>query len=319
MAISRPNQVEAYQPSEAELKAGQYSPETLGKILSAFSQDGLILLQNVIPREIIEKLNKRMCEDTERKIRDPAQRYNHGVKSNILQRPPIVESEYLNEELYFNTFLLQVANAYLGGTPIWNWLTANTAIANTPGIRQPAHKDSGGFDHPQFPYYFIANVPLCDFSVENGSTEFWLGSHQATSSADQLVAKTADDLKPYGMARIGDPIPPIAEWAKEERMSVRPPIQPRCGPGDIMIRDLRTWHAGMPNLSGAHRVMLGLGYQSPHHAGDFMKLHLPLAQKEFFAKSAGDKVEVRAQWYDHDEFAKTKADTVFWAGAKGDR
>lgn len=28
-----------------------------------------------------------------------------------------------------------------------------------------------------------------------------------------------------------------------------------------MIRDLRLWHAGMPNETDSHRIMLGLGYQ----------------------------------------------------------
>ncbi|KAI1775624.1 phytanoyl-dioxygenase family protein [Hypoxylon cercidicola] len=314
MAITRPNQVQGFQPSEAEKKAGKYSPETLGKLLSAFNQDGLVLLSSVIPKDIITSLNEKMCEDAEQKIKDPSQRYNHGVKSNILQRPPITDPNYLHEDIYFNPFLLQVANAYLGSTPTWNWLTANTALANTGGIRQPAHKDSGSFAHPQYPYYFIANIPLCNFTVENGSTEFWLGSHLETCADDQLVAKTAEDIEPYGMARIGDPIPPIADWAKEERLKIRPPIQPQCGPGDIMIRDLRTWHAGMPNFSDAHRVMLGLGYQSPHHSSEFMKLHLPLSQKEFFTEKAAGRVEVRAKWYEEEELAKTKADTAFHAG-----
>lgn len=28
-----------------------------------------------------------------------------------------------------------------------------------------------------------------------------------------------------------------------------------------MLRDLRTWHAGMPNESDHYRIMLALGYQ----------------------------------------------------------
>jgi hypothetical protein len=28
-----------------------------------------------------------------------------------------------------------------------------------------------------------------------------------------------------------------------------------------MLRDLRTWHAGMPNESEEYRIMLALGYQ----------------------------------------------------------
>ena len=47
----------------------------------------------------------------------------------------------------------------------------------------------------------------------------------------------------------------------EERRQIRPPIQPVCEEGDIMLRDLRTWHAGMPNESDDYRIMLALGYQ----------------------------------------------------------
>lgn len=80
MAITRPNQVQGFHPSETEQKAGKYSPETLGKLLSAFNQDGVVLLSNVIPREMIMRLNEKMCEDADRKTKDPSQGYNHGVK-----------------------------------------------------------------------------------------------------------------------------------------------------------------------------------------------------------------------------------------------
>jgi ectoine hydroxylase-related dioxygenase (phytanoyl-CoA dioxygenase family) len=85
-----------------------------------------------------------------------------------------------------------------------NWLTANTALAGTPGVRQPAHKDNT-FAHPLFPYYFIANVPLCEFSRANGATEFWLGSHAATTTADQPRSVSDADRAPYPGSRPGDP------------------------------------------------------------------------------------------------------------------
>lgn len=161
------------------------------------------------------------------------------------------------------------ASRYLGPRPVWNWLTANTAVANT-GARQPTHKDNS-FDHPMYPYYFIANIPLCDFSAANGSTEFWLGSHAHTSWLDQKQALTEDDVEPYRSsmvgaehfrsAKVGERIPPVREDVVAERLKIRPPIQPSCGRGDVMIRDLRLWHAGMPNSSDEHRIMLGLGYQ----------------------------------------------------------
>jgi hypothetical protein len=197
------------------------------------------------------------------------------LTANFLQRPPVTDASLLYPDVYYNGFLLQLANAsvfqdprpsrslahscsYLGPRPVFNWLTANTALANTGGMRQPAHKDCS-FVHPQYPYYFIANVPLCDFQVDNGATEFWLGSHAAASHREQVVATDPKQVEAYG--RLGEPLPYITEQAKTARQKIRPPIQPPCSVGDIMVRDLRTWHAGMPNQTSKHRIMIGLGYQ----------------------------------------------------------
>ncbi|KAI3390445.1 hypothetical protein diail_9651, partial [Diaporthe ilicicola] len=259
MKVEHEDAPRAITPTNKERSAGGYSPYNLQQVLSGLHQDGLVVLKGVVDLSHVDALNDAMCEDAEMKIADPAQVFNHNLKSNFLQRPPVTRSNLLHEDVYFNSFLLQVANAYLGQTPIWNWLTANTALANTAGMRQNEHKDSM-FDHPQCPYYFIANIPLCDFSVENGATEFWLGSHAATTVADQqhVTDETRSTWKPASAA---DRIPWISAEAKEARRAVRPPVQPVLGRGDIMIRDLRTWHAGMPNNSDKHRIMLGLGYQ----------------------------------------------------------
>ncbi|CAG9938664.1 unnamed protein product [Clonostachys rosea f. rosea IK726] len=313
MAVTSPSYgPQAISMSEDERREGKYSFQTLSKALGALHQDGLVVLKGVIPVEMIDKLNAKMCQDADERISDPSQGYNHGVKSNMLQRPPITDPQYLSQEVFFNKFLLQLANAYLGHRPVFNWLTANTALANTGGQRQPVHKD-GSFDHPLFPFYFIANIPLCDFSAENGSTEFWLGSHAHTTYKDQVLAKTPDDIAPYPTAYIGSRVPPVLEEKKAERMKIRPPIQPMVNRGDIMIRDIRLWHAGMPNNSDAHRIMLGLGYQSSVHPNYTLTTHLPFSQREFFMKYGGENVELRAQWYSDEDLAKTTADTVFHA------
>jgi ectoine hydroxylase-related dioxygenase (phytanoyl-CoA dioxygenase family) len=106
----------------------------------------------------------------------------------------------------------------------------------------------------------IANIPLCPFNPTTGSTEFWLGSHAHTSGADQIPA-TADDKKLKQTLRVGEPNCFVRHEVVEERRKIRPPVQPSCDKGDIMLRDLRTWHAGMPNESDQYRIMLALGYQ----------------------------------------------------------
>ncbi|KAI3325911.1 phytanoyl-dioxygenase family protein [Xylariaceae sp. AK1471] len=291
-----------------ERSAGAYSPCNLQRILSALHQDGLVILKGVVDTQHIDAVNQAMCEQAERSLADPNKVYNHNVRSNFLQRPPVNHSAYLHDDIYFNKFLLQVANAYLGHRPTWNWLTSNVALAKTSGIRQPVHKDND-FPHPQYPYYFIANIPLCDFNVVNGATEFWLGSHAATSVHEQSLATEADAES--GRYKPGDRTCFIAADAREARRSVRPPVQPSVQRGDIVIRDIRLWHAGMPNESDEHRIMLGLGYQSPTHPNYRMRCHLPLSSQAFFLSHASNLVEVRANFYPDEELAKIKPDELF--------
>jgi len=78
-----------------------------------------------------------------------------------------------------------------------------------------------------------------------------------------------------------------------------------------MIRDLRLWHAGMPNGTDTHRIMIGLGYQSPFYPNYSMRCHLPVSQRDFFTKSAKDMVEIRADFYEDDEFETMTKDTHF--------
>lgn len=110
------------------------------------------------------------------------------------------------------------------------------------------------------PFFVIANVPLCPFNATTGSTEFWLGSHASTSGKDQVIA-TPETTLANATLRVGDPVTYVLPEVVEMRRQIRPPIQPVCEKGDIMLRDLRTWHAGMPNESDQYRIMLALGYQ----------------------------------------------------------
>lgn len=153
--------------------------------------------------------------------------------------------------------------SYLGSKPITNFMTANNALAATGGLRQPVHKDIT-FHHPTCPFYFIANIVLSDFTVENGATEFWLGSHAHTTSADQVPCTEETKVRKQVP---GDPSCNVKLEVLEQRRAIRPPIQPSCRKGDIIIRDLRTFHAGMPNASAEDRIMIAVGYQVSSYIG----------------------------------------------------
>ncbi|KAJ5708699.1 hypothetical protein N7488_008500 [Penicillium malachiteum] len=307
MTVNTQTQARAVHLSDDERKKKRYSDLSLQRALEGMHQDGLVVLKGVVDLDHIEALNRQMSADAEKKRDDPSQIYNHAVKSNFLQRPPVTNPDLLYEDIYYNPFVLQLANAYLGHKPIWNWLTANTALSNTGGMRQGVHKDNA-FIHPQYPYYFIANIPLCSTSIENGATEFWLGSHAHTSNKDQIIATEPEQVTAHYL--LGEPLPAITQEAQEARRADRPPIQQTCSAGDIMIRDIRLWHAGMPNETDTHRIMLGLGYQNPIFPNQSMMCHLPAAQREFF-ENCPPNMELRAEFYDHEEFENTTRDAEF--------
>lgn len=106
--------------------------------------------------------------------------------------------------------------------------------------------------HPMAPFMAISNFLLDDFKPENGSTEFWLGSHQQTSPSEQFW-RTPESIVPTC-----DIIPEFLE----ERRATRPPSQVTVPFGSCLLRDPRTWHAGMPNPSDNDRIMVAVAYQS---------------------------------------------------------
>lgn len=80
MTATTADHVQGFAPSADEARNGRYSPEHLVRVLDAMNQDGVVLLKGVIPVDIIDKLNKEMCADADRRIADPSQEYNHGIK-----------------------------------------------------------------------------------------------------------------------------------------------------------------------------------------------------------------------------------------------
>lgn len=136
----------------------------------------------------------------------------------------------------------------LGPRPSLQFMSGNTALPPTktsPPASQPTHNDAD-FDHPSIPFALVINVPLVTMTPENGSTEIWLGTHNNTTIADQEGE--------HGDRASGR----IKKHLLEARREIRPPSQPVVKKGSIIIRDLRLWHGGKPNLTTDPRVMLAM-------------------------------------------------------------
>jgi hypothetical protein len=155
----------------------------------------------------------------------------------------------------------------LGPNPSLRFVSGNTALPPTedsPPASQPTHNDAD-FDHPSIPFALVINVPLVTMKEENGSTEIWLGTHDGTTIADQEGA--------HGDRASGR----IKKHLLDARREVRPPSQPLVKKGSIIVRDLRLWHGGKPNLSDTPRVMLAMS-KSPslRKVSLILTMHSPL-------------------------------------------
>jgi len=267
--------------TDEERRAGRYSVPHLQMALEGMHQDGMVVLKNLVSPEHCDAHYKHMSGDRDRILEERhagAKVYNQGIKSNILQAPCFTKPELHFDDLFFNDFVIQVMNAYLGERPKWVMSTGNNALAGTGGLRQPVHKDTR-FKHPKAPFLVIANTALVDFTEENGATEFWLGTH---AYSDETAQTVATETTVFGKQRIGEPACPIREEAVEARRAIRPPVRAIMNKGDVMLRDFRCWHAGMPNATDQDRIMIAQAWMSPWYPNYRTRLNLPLSQAKYF-------------------------------------
>lgn len=105
----------------------------------------------------------------------------------------------------------------------------------------------------QCPFQVIANIPLIDSTIETGATEIWLGGTHRYTPDDQIEFETGD--------------PQMKPEVVEERAKYQPGVQPSIPKGSILLRDIRLWHAGMPNKSNQMRCMIALGFSAAWYHG----------------------------------------------------
>jgi ectoine hydroxylase-related dioxygenase (phytanoyl-CoA dioxygenase family) len=228
--------------SAREISSDKTSFETIQRALEAFHRDGIVILQDAIPHEPLNHLHRKMEEDVHTLLARNDPHFNHGKSAqNLSQRPPI-SKEYLHEAIWANRHASAVMQNLLGPNFQLAFYGANTAIPNGTG-RQAVHSDAY-FRHLDFTFGVEVNIFLSDVSAENGVTEIWPGTHHGFNFKDH--------------------VPNTRGWIKKARLDARaeilPPVQPTVPKGSIVIRDLRTWHSGMPNHTNDPRIMLAFIY-----------------------------------------------------------
>jgi hypothetical protein len=228
----------------------------LKKACDALNTDGFVVLNNVVDHAHLDILHEKMREDLKKILALPVVPHNF-VWGNVQQDPPPF-APYMFRDVIANPWVIQVTHAMLGDGVFNDYYSGNT---NLPGSKlQPAHTDFGQlWDHLEVappPARMAVNVALDDAMEENGSIELWPGTHLDT----QMVQ--GQDLK-------------VPEDVLEARRKIAPPVRGNTKKGSMLIRDLRLWHRGMPNVSDKLRFMIAM----IHNKVWFRKRWMPKYQK----------------------------------------
>ncbi|KAH8659965.1 hypothetical protein BX600DRAFT_482085 [Xylariales sp. PMI_506] len=286
-----PSSPAVIRPSAGEIQRSLLHARNLELAVRHVHQDGLVVIEDVVPHDVLDKLNEKMIEDA-RMLQalgeDGPFNYNQG---NLQQDAPPV-AEHFHPSIFTNPIAAQVTSSVLGPRPKLTFCSGNTAMPPLPGSspqRQPVHADAD-FAHPSHPFALVINVPLVTMTPSNGTTELWLGTHNGDLSAQEGA---------HGERASGR----IKEDLLKERALTHPPMQPVVKKGSIVIRDLRLWHAGMPNYSDQPRVMLATIHFAPWYRNP-MRLRLgrdlqPLIQS--VEQSGPHPLEVPTDWISRGE------------------
>lgn len=260
-----------------ELTSQKISSHNLQSAIEALHRDGLVVLSNAVSTDHLDKLNERMVPESKTLYERSSTHRNFGAKTGNIQQEPVLEKDYVFQDVVANPFALQVVECMLGPRPSLRFYSANTAFKAEN--RQPVHVDVN-FDFPKIPWGYAININLVETTPENGATEVWLGSHTDT---------TKDVLDPQYAHK------QVREDLLDERRNIgKGGIQPeRLPKGSLIIRDMRLWHAGMPNTTDEPRVML-VTILFPHWYRSQQKILLPEALEETVKGWEG--VDAQVEW-----------------------
>lgn len=246
--------------TDEELATKLISSNNLQNALEALHEDGLVVLENAVDPAHLDKLNDRMLSDTEILTRQKTTHVNFNTNSKNIQQEPVTDEGFVFDDVVANPWAAAILESALGPKPRVRLYSANTALKD--GVRQPVHIDVENF--PRAPHGYCVNINLVPTSPKNGATEFWLGTHNDRRLSLLTINGSGDDgpdpavaaKKRAARAKSLGVSVDLADSLVEERRKVRPPIQATLPKGSLIIRDIRLWHAGMPNFTDNPRIML---------------------------------------------------------------
>ena len=111
------------QTTKAEATRGELESRNLEKAVGAVHRDGLVVVEDVIPHEILDHLNKKMVQDARAlQARGEDGPFNYNLGNLQLDPPPV--AEYFNPSIFTSKHSSAVFNYLVNASNSWllSWL-----------------------------------------------------------------------------------------------------------------------------------------------------------------------------------------------------
>lgn len=215
---------EAVREEQAPVRATALSRD-FDKLTQAFAEDGYLIFRNVVPRDRLTALHKRLSQEFDAAKRSGKLIAGGGTISGHLNCFPGESARFAYDALVDYGIIDLIKAIFPKATKLPN-VGCNF---NLPGsVAQHYHADRNFLDH-----FMIANVAVVDTTIENGAIDIIPGTHKRFYKYWQFAMDRA------------------------YRRSQRFPMQQ----GDVLIRTSNAWHRGMPNFTAAPRPMLAFTWE----------------------------------------------------------
>ena len=241
--------------SDIERQTNQLTDENLSLALHTLKEQGFVILEAALPQSCVTKMRNLFDEESKRQFGDMGGEGELEIvdveAARIIFKEQVDDVQHITHRgirvpmnirffdplIIENPFAMQILKAAMGQVIFTRYpYQSNTAWPGCP--IQHIHRDSSQLapNTPYKPSGIVVNIPLVDFTEENGATEVWPGSHL-----------TVDERKPE-------------RGELENRVVNLPSIRTLMPAGSVVVRDLRCWHRGMANHTTIQRVMIAQVY-----------------------------------------------------------
>lgn len=237
--------------TEQEKLTGVPEQETIEIAIEQIKKNGYIGFESVLSPEQVKELKNAFLP----MFNEYIERFGYNTGTNRAQMHLPFLQPFINDYMIANAFAMPVIKAVLGEGVRCTYLASDTAC---PGSDyQNVHSDMP----PLFPelgvalpaYSLVLNIPLVDVNGENGPLEVWPGG-------------THLDPENTKHTSIDGPMLRAAQSMYSEKIHMPA--------GSIVIRDIRMWHRGTPNVTNENRTNIALIYNNDWY-GAGGSIHVP--------------------------------------------